>query len=244
MSLLRHFDPPELEPADVLLVMPPFGGVDRPSIGLHLLQACAKSAGFRVTVVYANLLLASEMGYGLYEAISYAPTSDLLGEKLFSTVFRSRSEFRESSTSPAVRTSSVRNPLRDQSISAHELAEELDDWVERICDRLVTYEASVIGFTSTFEQTACASRLIRGVKRRRPDLTTLIGGANCEGEMAKGVAALIPEVDYIFSGESETTFIDFLNSTRSGRSFGTRIFQGEPCKNLDGTKTPLYVLRN
>ena len=40
-----------LGPADVLLVVVPFGGLNHPSFGVHLLQACGRSAGFRVGVL-------------------------------------------------------------------------------------------------------------------------------------------------------------------------------------------------
>src|SRR5262245_23800984 len=68
---------------DLLLVFPPFGGTDRPSLALHLLQAIAKEEGLRVKVLYANLLLARELGEKEYERICYASSGALLGERFF-----------------------------------------------------------------------------------------------------------------------------------------------------------------
>jgi ribosomal peptide maturation radical SAM protein 1 len=232
---------PELAPSDVLLVMPPFGGIDRPSLGLHLLQACAREAGFRVSVLYANLLLAAEMGYDLYEAICYAPTSDLLGERLFSSVAGFRNGAANAKPAGTYRTASARNPLRERGVEFGHLTELLDAWVERLCAQLAARETGVIGFNSTFEQTACAASIIRGIKRCRPDLRMLIGGANCEGEMAEGMASLIPEVDHIFSGESETTFVDWLKYHMGyDQRCPSRIVSGAPCRNLDALPTPDY----
>lgn len=69
------FDP-FLRDADALIIVPPFASLDRPSLGAHPLQACAREAGLRVSVLYANLILGSEMGEIKYQAICYAPTSD------------------------------------------------------------------------------------------------------------------------------------------------------------------------
>ena len=68
---------------DALIVVPPFGALNRPSLAAHLLQACALSAGYSVQVLYANILLASEIGELNYEAICYAPTPSLVGERFF-----------------------------------------------------------------------------------------------------------------------------------------------------------------
>jgi hypothetical protein len=40
---------------DALILVPPFFELRYPSLGAHVLQACARAAGFRVRVFYANL---------------------------------------------------------------------------------------------------------------------------------------------------------------------------------------------
>ena len=68
---------------DALLVVPPFAGMDRPSYGLHLLQGLAARAGYRCTVLYANILFARVIGEARYSEICYSATGDLNGEKVF-----------------------------------------------------------------------------------------------------------------------------------------------------------------
>ena len=58
---------------------------------------------------------------------------------------------------------------------------------------------------------------------------TILGGANCEGEMAQGILSLDGGVDFVFSGESETAFPKFLRDVQSGRLPATRVVQGQPC---------------
>src|SRR5437016_4262676 len=72
--------------AEVVIVVPPFAGIDRPCLAAHLLQACARRRGFNVRVIYASLLLAREIGESAYSAICYAPTFHLVGESFFAPV--------------------------------------------------------------------------------------------------------------------------------------------------------------
>ena len=86
-SYRRPMMPPEprvqLRPADALVIVPPFAGLDRPSLGVHVLQACAKARGVTVSVLYANLLLGGEVGEPTYQAVCYGPSGALLGERFF-----------------------------------------------------------------------------------------------------------------------------------------------------------------
>ncbi len=55
--------------ADVVIVIPPYAGLERPFLAAPLLEACAAGGGFKVRVLYANLALAEEIGEILYQAI-------------------------------------------------------------------------------------------------------------------------------------------------------------------------------
>ena len=72
---------------DLLLIVPPFAAADRASLAAHLLQACARRAGFKVRILYANMVLAAEIGWSHYNAIcdrKVGPPNLLVGERLFS----------------------------------------------------------------------------------------------------------------------------------------------------------------
>ena len=68
---------------DILLIVPPFAATNRPSLGVHLLQACGEEAGFRIQVWYGNLALAARFGIERYNSICEAATNLFLGERLF-----------------------------------------------------------------------------------------------------------------------------------------------------------------
>src|SRR5690606_4593259 len=72
-----------LPDADVLLIVPPLAHLTWPSLGVHVLQACARDAGFETRVLYANVIYGAQIGPLLYADLANAPTDWLLGERLF-----------------------------------------------------------------------------------------------------------------------------------------------------------------
>ena len=91
----------------------------------------------------------------------------------------------------------------------------------------------IVGSNLMFEQTTATVALFNRIKRLRPDVTLIVGGALCEGPMAEGIATLTDAIDAIFSGESEETFIRFLESHRQLGKAVDRIVRGKPCFDLD-----------
>lgn len=215
-----------LEPADVLLIVPPFHDLNRPSLGVHILQACAKAAGIRVSVLYANLGFASLIGERSYGAIGDS-TSSLFGERVFAAAaYGAGGPFDTDKSMPS------------EFVALRETAEA---WADAIARAVAGLDVRVVGCSTMFQQTAASIALLGRIKRLRPDVATIIGGANCENEMGQGVAALSPSIDIVFSGESETTFVAVMRQLLAGDRPETRVIYGEPCHDLDAIPTPNYM---
>lgn len=221
-----------------LLIVPPFADVDRPSLGLHLLQANARRAGFEIAVFYANLYVANVIGHELYKAISYAPTFWLLGERFFAKAAYGKT---------ALSVELIAR-LREREDLDHQVdAEALLAWcgqAERLADEMaaIITEADypVVGFSTTFEQTAASIAMLNRVKTLNPGIVAIVGGANCEGPMATGILSLCANIDYVFSGESETSLLHFLTSRNEGALPGNRVITGDANFNLDDLPVPDY----
>ncbi len=238
-----HSLPPELAPGAgthcaALLIVPPFAGVDRPSLGLHLLQANARRAGIEIAVFYANLFLANVIGQELYESISYAPTFWLLGERFFARAAYGKTGL----TAESFAHLREREDL-DHQVDAHALL----TWcaqAERIADELaaVIAEANypIVGFSTTFEQTAASIAILNRAKILDPALVAIVGGANCEGPMAAGILSLSANIDYVFSGESERSLLHFLTSLNDGVVPREKIITGDANLDLDDLPVPDY----
>ncbi len=229
---------------DALLIVPPFADIFRPSIGVHLLQAAAERAGLRVRVLYANLLFAVLSGDEFYDAICYGKYGRMWGERLFSAAAfglpplgLEPEKLREQIASP--------DPSRRGKVVTFEDLAALERQVGPYCDalgeRLAGPRFRVAGATTTFQQTAASAALLAQVKRFKPDTITVIGGANCEGEMARGIVSLGAPIDYIFSGECESAFPKFLRRVVAGEPLPSeRIVQGEACFDMDALPEPAF----
>ncbi len=232
-------------PPSTVIVVPPFTGVETPSYAAHLLQAVAADEGFTVDVLYGSLMLAGVIGENHYQDLCYQPTRSLRGDQVFAPfAFPPAGEGGDaaeaSSPAPAPR------PADDLDIPTGVLLQWLDDLVTIIVGR--GYD--IVGCTSNYDQTLASLTILRAIKRRAPDTTTILGGANLEGSMADGWAS-VPYLDTIFSGESETSFVRFLrqwSGPATVRASGgthsppplARIVRGAPHEALDELPAPDY----
>jgi ribosomal peptide maturation radical SAM protein 1 len=237
-----------LRPADVLLVVPPFAWQDRPAIGVHLLQAAARRAGFEVRVLYTSFLFSRFFDEGTHNTLAQMQYGMFLGERMF---------VRAAAGGPPLGRDGGRGmvPALEKLAAAYQrmgvattfnmqtlLAVEarVAAWLDSFTPALARAGYKVVGCTSSFEQSFASIAILNRVKELRPETVTVIGGANCEAEMGEGVASLSDRVDHVFSGESERTFVAFLEGLRAGAPRPPRIIYGQPEHDLDGLPTPDY----
>lgn len=229
--------------ADALLLVPPFADLYHPALGVHLLQACAGAAGFRVGVLYTNLLFATLGGERLYNAFLLASCRWMWGERLFAA-----SAFGLPPLGLCVEQLAGQVELEAGLHGGQLTLEDLND-LERqtrlfcgsIASRIATRGVPVVGATSSFDQTAASVALLSAAKGARPQTVTILGGANCAGDLAEGIAALTDKIDYVFSGECEAVFPDFLRRVlRHGEPPSGRVIRGSPCFDLDSLPEPEF----
>jgi len=236
---------PERAGLNALIVVPPFCELHYPALGAHTVQACARAAGFEVRVFYANIHFAAMIGVAAYSKACRAFRGTFVGERLFARtaygVAALGAHADEMYRVERLLGGTIgRTVYGDDTEDTIELLRDLRDvearvpeWVDAVGARIAELGLAVVGATSTFEQTAPAIALLKAVKRRQPDTIVIIGGANCEGEMAEGILELAPFVDHVFSGESETSFPAFLSAVQRGDRPKDRVLVGSPCRRLD-----------
>jgi ribosomal peptide maturation radical SAM protein 1 len=244
-----------LRDADVLIIVPPFAALEYPSLAAHLLQACGREAGFRVQVLYANIVLASVLGEEEYTRICNASLRAFAGERFFARCafglpplgLNSDKTFESVWIAGSDKTVELEDTLsfmtQGEPVSLAMLKrfeEQAAGWVDQVAAAVSERAYKVVGCTTMFEQTAASVSLLNRIKRLRAETVTIIGGANCEGEMAQGIASLGARIDYIFSGESEVTFPKFVRDVLAGSRPQNRLIYGEPCRTMDAVPTPLF----
>lgn len=232
-----------LRPADALIIVPPFAGLDRPSLGVHVLQACAKARGVDVRVFYANLLLGAEVGEPTYQAVCYGPSGALLGERFFAAAAYDIPPFGHDDAYVSYfsdRTGAADDEVEIDLTELMRLQPHVAEWLDAVAAQVVAQQYPVVGCTTTFEQTSASIALLRRIKRLRPDTVTILGGANCDGEMARGICGLSDAVDYVFAGECEEVFPAFMEEVLAGRPPAERVIVGAPCNALETLPTPEF----
>lgn len=233
-----------LRPATIVLVVPPFAGMERPALGVHLLQAIARARGMDVQVFYANLWFAACFDERTHVSLGRTHHSLFLGERLFCHAafgvphlgHDDGADIDEAFAASRAECARRGVPFTMTRGNLRALAERVEPWLETFVPALAGYR--VAGATTSFEQTGASLAILARVKQRAPHAITLLGGANCEGEMADGLAALAPYVDAIFDGESEQTFAELAAVVERGEALPRRIWRGTPCSDLDALPTP------
>ncbi len=230
---------------EILIIVPPFGSINDSSLGPHVLQALAGREGYKTDVLYLNMLLASILGVDHYEEIFAVPRYWMLGERLFA---RSAYDMPPLGTGTEYcdDTAMATMGTTDCPEIYHEVRQRFDRELflktEQVCRAFIDEVTSVIaslnykivGCTATMDQINCSIALLAGVKEQVPETITILGGGHCKEEMAAGTLSLSEAVDYVFEGESDTSFVHFLRDFSMGQLPPRHtVIPGEPLQDLD-----------
>jgi ribosomal peptide maturation radical SAM protein 1 len=240
----------------VVLISMPFMEVYRPSIQIGLLKEIATAYGFPARTLHANLDFAARIGIDAYRALT-EQRGRMIGDWLFS-----------------VEAFGDAAPDRD-ALQVDEFARglpELGDTVEQVRDRLLHIRrhdvpgyldalveafpfdrARVAGFSSTFQQNTASFALARRLKQHNPDIVTLFGGANFDGEMGLEYVRTVDCIDLAVIGEGDQAFPGLLMALADGtdparvpgvaRRIGDRVDAtppAPPLTRLDDLPVPDY----
>jgi magnesium-protoporphyrin IX monomethyl ester (oxidative) cyclase len=224
----------------VCLVVPPILAVARPNLGVGLLTAILKRAGISCDVIYANITFAARLGCDYNELIAEKIDSrPLLAEWMFSWALYPERD----SSSDCDYVVYARQHISDQVIGvATNALGWIPDFVTDTATEIMDKQPAIVGISSSFQQNTAALALARALKARRPGLVICLGGANCEGPMGEAIARNFPFVDRVFSGESDDSFLRFVQATLAGdQASKARVTYGAPVTDLDALPVPDYA---
>lgn len=231
----------------VLLVVPPFAAIDYPMLGPSLLATACRERNIDAIVFYANLNFAAQIGDDLYNRTSLSSLNLMAGEVLFKDLAFKKLPPAQRSEQILTRYFAAHNSLgvSNPDLSPLTLAELLEvlnktrPFVNEIAQKLAAEEPSIIGFSSVFQQNLASIALARAVKRLAPASLILLGGANASSPMGKTLGGLVDAFDYIFSGEADQVFPDFVQSyLDDGVLPLERVLECAAVEALDNTPIP------
>ena len=200
--------------ADVVLAVMPFADAGRPAIGVSLLAAAARRAGYTATVTYANLALAARLGVELFQRVSSGFAPDLaVGEWFFADdVFGDEIPPAADYLQQVLARYATPETLRALWDARALRARYLDEVARAVAAR----RPRVVGFTTTFHQTCPSVAVARRLKQLPNPPVVVFGGANCEGEMGEQLLASFDCIDYVCRGEAELSFVALLDHLLRG----------------------------
>ena len=212
---------------DVLLVHMPFGPIDTPSLALSQFASSLTAASFSASVRYFSIDFAERVGVEdyCYIADGNPATVDLVGEWIFSHALNDTDP--AASNYPAEILMQRANgyepalaqPPRDGFVPrALQAAAAARPFIEWCADEILASPPRVVALTSTFQQHTASLALMRCLKARLPQLTVMVGGANCEGPMGFETFRSFPFVDIVVSGEGDLAILELARRIRSGES--------------------------
>jgi ribosomal peptide maturation radical SAM protein 1 len=202
-----------------VIVSMPFMDVDRPSIQLGLLKAIGEAHGFPVRTLHANLDFAARIDAGCYRMLA-DQRGHLVGDWLFSVEAfgenapdrdaRLLADFADDLSYLAESPPEVRDRLlrtRDREVPA---------FLDSVVAGFPWHETRVVGFSSTFQQNTASFALARRLKERYPNIVTVFGGANFDGEMGLELVRSVDCIDFAVIGEGDTAFPALLAALTAG----------------------------
>ena len=220
-----------------LLIVPPFGTLDRPSLGIHVVQAYARKHGHQVDVFYSNIVFAARIGEVAYMAITTFGGVDMLGERVMGlSLGASIPDRMLDELNRKIAKEARARDLQSCVLDMRAIESSIDDWLADVASVVRDSPYDVIGFSTTFEQTNGLAVLAKTCRDLLPDVKLVAGGANCEGEMAAAVSDYVPELDVVFSGESEIAFSRYLDGLEDRKE--RRIVHSPPKSDLNDNPCP------
>lgn len=116
-----------------------------------------------------------------------------------------------------VQTSLALRQIRSYAPASRYFEFNINQPLRRMADELIAYEPDVVGFSCYIWNIDIALRLARALKAARPEVIIAVGGP----ETAYAAAHYIgrhPEIDYVLTGEGETTWSRFIDALEANGS--------------------------
>jgi ribosomal peptide maturation radical SAM protein 1 len=198
----------------VSLVNMPFASVTMPSLALTQLKSILEEHfkdQILVDVYYLNHNFANHMGVDFYNHVSNLQDSQNsgLGDWFFRQI-----AFPTLPNNAGVYLTRYFPQRNDQSNKLKGLILKSRRGLEELMEDLITkYEldkADLVGFTSMFMQNVAVFAMAQKIKERNPNVTIIMGGANCESPMGQVIVKNVKQIDYVFSGPALKSLPEFV----------------------------------
>jgi ribosomal peptide maturation radical SAM protein 1 len=220
----------------VVLVAAPFLSLPRPALGISLLQAALLKRGIACDLRYLNLEYADFEDPDFGQAFCQGGHQPL-GEWIFSHLVNGLDHAAPLNRGWEWVESRVSAGFAEKMMAAKQRAA---DFVERSAQAILRAGPDHVGFTSSFQQNCASLSIAHRLKFERPELVISFGGANCDGPMGQALLSSFRQIDYVFSGEADVSFPDFIEKAANGDPGTERYLSCQPVTDMDALPVPTF----
>lgn len=182
---------------DVEFAYMPYSKLNHPALGVSILKQCLKAHDINSQISYYLFDFAEIIGTIAYNRIVNSPTTNLAGDWTFSrSAFGP--DFHEEKDQEYGAIPGHNRILETVSLTA-------EYWISQLADKICTSPPKIVVCSSMFQQNIASLAILKAIKRRCPEVFTIMGGPNTEGVLGLGLLRRAPWLDYVCAGEGEET---------------------------------------
>ncbi|HEX7579304.1 MAG TPA: RiPP maturation radical SAM C-methyltransferase, partial [Thermoanaerobaculia bacterium] len=230
----------------VVLVVPPVINPLFPTLGAALLAPACRRQGVEARVHYANIAFARRVGVRLCLQLTAGRPYTMPGEAIFwGGAFPERAADHARVLEALARleepTQQIRRLPPPTIDEIRFCVEEIPGFLEETADNLLASSPRIVGISSMCQQTMASIAIARAIKRRRPDVLTVLGGVNAAEPLGSALLELTDAFDYVFSGEADEAFPAFCRAyLERGELPNQRVVRCASIGDLDSVPMPDY----
>jgi ribosomal peptide maturation radical SAM protein 1 len=204
----------------VLLVNSPWAAIDLPSLALGILRRKVADTfpDAEVDVINAQLdyvdWITERFDFGVSDYRYYSLDTYFLGcgDWVFSSALYDDPGWRLDEFIKQHSETMTEEEMA-MNVRLHELAPQ---FIGELAERIAASGPDVVGFTTTFQQNTASLATARRLKQLNPRITTVFGGANCDGTQGEALHRNFGFVDFAVRGEGEVSFPALLRALDGG----------------------------
>ncbi|OGT31040.1 MAG: hypothetical protein A3E87_06430 [Gammaproteobacteria bacterium RIFCSPHIGHO2_12_FULL_35_23] len=202
---------------DVALINMPMAAVERPSIALGILSSRLKQNNISVKSYYAMLRYLNFLGGDRFQWLDLLSARLLVGDWIFSScIFPDNSD-----------NEKFFDALEEKAFQiCHMISEDFREvlltiknnnqkFIDELAVSVLADNPRIVGCTSMFSQHIASLAILKKIKELRPEIVTVIGGANCATIMGKTTHEEFKWVDVVVSGEADDVAVPLFKALLS-----------------------------
>lgn len=195
----------------------PFVLVNQPTMGVSILKSALNNAGVKTDAHYPCLPLSISFPEGMYDWFG-CNVYDRVGDYFFSEIIfghelerekiliESLKELKENQRFPHIKginsVEELVNYMPELRRSTHLLISEIVNLIKQ------RPKIKIVCCSASFVQLFASLAILKEIKKERPDIITIIGGCECEGESSKEIVKRFNFIDYACSGEGDVVLVE------------------------------------